>query len=106
MARPTTSGSKRSLEMTDHEEIRKWAEDRGGHPACVKGTGGKNDVGMIRIDFPGFSGEESLQPISWEDWFDKFEERELSLVVENQSPKGDKTRFNKLISRHHHRKAS
>ena len=101
MARPTTSGSKRSQEMTDHEEIRQWAEARGGVPARVKGTGGEDDVGMIRIDFPGYSGEGSLERISWEEWFEKFEERELALVVENQPPEGDKARFNKLVSRHH-----
>ena len=101
MARPTTSGSKRSQEMTDHEEIRQWAEARGGFPARVKGTGGEDDVGMIRIDFPGYSGEGSLERISWEEWFEKFEERELALVVENQPPEGDKARFNKLVSRHH-----
>jgi hypothetical protein len=101
MARPTTSGSKRSQEMTDHEEIRQWAEARGGFPARVKGTGGEDDVGMIRIDFPGYSGEGSLERLSWEEWFEKFEERELALVVENQPPEGDKARFNKLVSRHH-----
>jgi hypothetical protein len=105
MARPTTSGSKRSQEMTDHEEIRQWAEDRGGFPARVKGTGGEDDVGMIRIDFPGYSGEGSLERITWEEWFDKFEERELALVVENQPPEGDKARFNKLVSRHHDRRS-
>ena len=35
--------------ITDHDEIREWAEDRGARPACVKGTGGKNDTGMIRL---------------------------------------------------------
>ncbi|QBQ56463.1 hypothetical protein E3U44_05750 [Nitrosococcus wardiae] len=86
--------------LTDHEKIKKWAEERGGTPARVKGTGDTDDVGMIRIDFPGYSGEQSLEGISWEQWFDKFEERELALVIEKQSPEGDKSRFNKLISRH------
>jgi hypothetical protein len=99
MANPTTSGSQKSAVMTDHDEIRKWDEERGGTPARVQGTGGGDDVGMIRIDFPGYSGEQSLEPISWEEWFDKFEERNLALVVENQSPEGDKSRFNKLVSR-------
>src|SRR5947209_4029419 len=54
--------------ITDHEEIRQWAEERGARPACVKGTGRKGDIGMIRLDFPGFSGEDSLQEISWDEW--------------------------------------
>jgi hypothetical protein len=36
---------------TDHDEIRHWAEARGGRISKVKGTGGKNDPGMLRIDF-------------------------------------------------------
>jgi len=99
MARSTTSDAKRSKQLTDHDEIRRWAEARGGKPACVKGTGGGDDVGMIRIDFPGYSGEGSLEPISWDEWFDKFEESDLALVVENQGPEGDKARFNKLVRR-------
>jgi hypothetical protein len=41
---------------------------------------------MIRIDFPGFRGEQTLEPVSWEEWFKKFEEKEPALVVENQPP--------------------
>lgn len=100
MARPTTSGSQQSRALIDHEEIRQWAEARSGSPAHVKRTGGEDDVGMIRIDFPGYSGEGSLEHISWEEWFQKFEEKELALIVENQPPEGDKGRFNKLVSRH------
>src|SRR5205823_7381192 len=95
-----TSGVHKSQLITDHEDIRQWAEARGGMPARVKRTGGDDDVGMIRIDFPGYSGEQSLEHISWEQWFEKFDEKELALVVENQSSEGDKARFNKLVSRH------
>ena len=83
---------------TDHETIRQWAEERGGTPACVKGTGGAEDVGMIRIDFPGYSGEGKLQPISWDEWFEKFEEKQLALVYQDET-RGQKSNFNKLISR-------
>ena len=64
--------------LTDHEEIRQWAEERGGTPACVRGTGGQGDIGMLRLDFPGYSGEHSLEPIAWDDWFEKFDERGLA----------------------------
>lgn len=84
---------------TDHEQIRKWAEERGAHPACVRGTGGKEDVGMIRLDFPGYSGEDKLQPISWDDWFEKFDERKLALIYQDETSGGQKSNFNKLVSR-------
>jgi hypothetical protein len=83
---------------TDHDFIRNWVEERGGQPACVKGTGGKNDPGMIRIDFPGFSGGDSLEPISWEEWFEQFDSNELALLYRDEVD-GREDRFNKLVSR-------
>jgi len=84
---------------TDHEEIRRWAEERGAQPACVKGTGAEGDIGMLRLDFPGFSGEDSLQHISWDDWFQKFDERNLALLHQEKTARGQKSNFNKLMSR-------
>jgi len=65
----------RSNATRDHEEIRRWAEERGGKPAHVKRTGSEEDIGVLRIEFPGFGGDENLEPISWEDFFAKFDER-------------------------------
>ena len=103
MAKKTTNGSSTTSStnrvLTDPEEIRRWAEERRAKPACVKGTGGGGEVGMIRLDFPGFSGEESLQPISWDDWFEEFEEKELALIVQETTASGQKSNFNKIVSR-------
>jgi len=94
-------GGHLSVTSTDPEEIRRWAEDRGGKPACVKGTGGKGDIGMLRIEFPGKPGanDAKLQPISWDDFFEKFEERGLALVYQNKTAGGQKSNFNKLVAR-------
>jgi hypothetical protein len=83
----------------DPEVIRKWAEERGAQPSCVRGTGGEGDLGMLRLDFPGYSGEESLEHISWDEWFKKFEERQLALVYQDETSTGEKSNFNKIISR-------
>ena len=82
----------------DHEEIRRWAEERGGKPTHVKNTGSREDIGILRIDFPGYSGEGSLEPISWEDFFAKFDERGLALVYQEETAGGQKSNFNKLVS--------
>lgn len=86
---------------TDHEEIRRWAEERGGKPACVQGTGGKGDIGMLRIEFPGKPNaqDDKLHPISWEDFFEKFDERGLALIYQETTARGQKSNFNKLVSR-------
>jgi hypothetical protein len=82
----------------DHEEIRRWAEERGGKPAHVKSTGSAEDIGILRIDFPGYSGQGSLEPISWDEFFEKFDERGLALVYQEETAGGQKSNFNKLVS--------
>ena len=90
-----------SKSTTDHETIRRWAEERGGKPACVKGTGGKGDTGMIRLEFPGApqSKDESLQQITWDEFFEKFDESNLALVYQEKTSDGQRSNFNKLVSR-------
>jgi hypothetical protein len=84
---------------TDHEVIRKWAEDRGGKPAAVKGTGKGDDPGILRIDFPGYTGEESLQQITWEQFFDKFEKEHIAFLYQEETEDNNTSRFSKLINR-------
>ncbi len=88
-----------SRTTTDHETIRKWAEERGAHPACVKRTGSNQDTGIIRLDFPGYSGSESLQEISWDEFFEKFDESDLALVYQEKTSTGERSNFNKLVRR-------
>ena len=85
--------------VTDHERIRKWAEQRGATPACVRGTGGKTDTGMIRLDFPGYSGGDTLQEITWDEWFKAFEANKLALLIQEETADGQQSNFNKLVSR-------
>jgi hypothetical protein len=80
---------------TDHREIQRWVEQHGGRPATVARTRSKRDVGMIRIDFPGYSGERSLAPITWDEWFQKFDQQELAFLYQE----GKRTNFNKLVRR-------
>ncbi len=85
--------------LIDHDEIRRWAEARRAQPSCVRRTGGKGDPGMIRLDFPGFSGRQSLSSISWKDWFKSFDDNNLALLVQDRTARGQRSNFNKLVSR-------
>ncbi len=87
-----------SKTTNDHEEIRRWAEERGGKPAHVKATGSGEDIGILRIDFPGFGGEGRLEPITWEQFFEKFDERGLSLIYQEHTAAGQRSNFNKIVS--------
>jgi len=82
---------------TNHEEIRKWAEARKGRPATVKSTADE-EPGILRIDFPGYSGEETLQSISWDEFFDKFDREHLAFLYQEETPEGNVSRFCKFIS--------
>ena len=85
--------------LTDHQRIKEWAETRQAKPACVRGTGDKGDLGMIRLDFPGYSGGDSLEEITWDEWFSQFDENNLALVVQEKTADGQRSNFNKLVSR-------
>ena len=84
---------------TDHDEIRKWVEERGGHPARVKGTEDKSGGGLLRIDYPGYSGEGKLEEISWDEFFEEFDDSELAFLHQDKTADGEQSRFSKLVSR-------
>jgi hypothetical protein len=93
---------KSAVTTTDHDTIRKWAEERGGHPASVKGTGSEDDPGLLRIDFPGYGGGGKLEEISWDEFFQGFEENQLAFLYEEDR----NSRFSKLIRRENRSHAS
>lgn len=85
---------------TDHQQIREWIENRHGVPATVESTtSGKDDVGLLRVDFPAGSRDDALSTISWDDFFEKFEEKRLAFLHENKTAGGELSRFCKFVSR-------
>ena len=80
-------------QTTDHAKIRKWVEERNGRPSMVKGTGKGDTLGVLRIDYPGYSGEDSLEEISWDEFFDAFDANNLAFLYQDESD----SRFSKLI---------
>ncbi|MBX4192397.1 hypothetical protein KW798_02830 [Candidatus Parcubacteria bacterium] len=67
----------------DHDEIRTWVEDRGGHPAIVGSSRGalEEGGGMLRISFGG--DDENLEEVSWDEFFRLFDENDLAFVYED-----------------------
>jgi hypothetical protein len=65
----------------------------------VKSTRGKgDDSGILRIDFPGYSNSGSLEEISWEEFFERFDREKLALIYQDNTARGQKSNFNKIIS--------
>jgi len=68
---------------TDHDTIRRWIESRGGHPAAVRGAPGE-ETGALHVDIPGYDEQEFLAPLSWDEFFRRFEAKRLAFVYEDE----------------------
>lgn len=91
--------SSQSHTTTDHDEIRRWIEERGGIPAHVSGTADdRDDAGVLRVTFAE-DDTAQLQPIGWDDWFDKFDAAGLAFLYQNETGDGKESRFFKLVNR-------
>ena len=78
---------------TDHDEIKRWAKARGGRPAAMKDTE-DGEEGMIRI---AFRDDPALEELTWDDFFDRFEEADLVFLYLEKSADGKTSRFFKLV---------
>ena len=76
---------------TDHDTIREWVLVRAGVPATAGDA--------LRIAFPEGGGEETLEHVSWEEWFRKFEEDELCFLYQEEKVSGETSTFFKLRQR-------
>lgn len=91
--------SAESTTTTDHDEIREWVEDRDGQPAYVETTE-HGDSGMLRIDFPDQDDEdENLDDISWDEFFETFEDNDLAFLYQEETSDNDTSYFSKFVSR-------
>ncbi|MFC3199690.1 hypothetical protein ACFOET_18880 [Parapedobacter deserti] len=90
-----------SKQTHDHEEIKKWAAERGGVPAKVRSTGGSSDnEGILRIHFPENSEHrQELKEIPWEDFFQEFDEEKLDFLYQNRKADGELSTFHKFVNR-------
>ena len=86
---------------TEHDTIRRWVEARGGRPAAVAKTHEDDEVGVIRIAFAKPEGDETegLEEISWEEFFEKFDEKNLAFLYQEETKDGGTSRFFKFIRR-------
>lgn len=87
-----------SQTTTDHGKIRRWIEERGGRPASVRGTEhGGEEAGILRVDFPGRGEDQKLEPLEWDEFFEKFEEADLAFLYQDRTRDGNTSRFFKFV---------
>lgn len=91
---------------TDHNQIKKWAESRDGKPATVKDTSRGESAGLLRFKFPTVGDDENLEEVSWDQFFDKFDNEDLAMIYQDQTKGGDTSRFFKFVSKETAREAT
>lgn len=84
----------------DHERIRAWAEERGGRPSVVADTRGGRPGAMLRFDFG--KKDESLDEVSWSQFFKIFDDNNLALLLQEKTKTGRTSRFNKFVDADEH----
>jgi hypothetical protein len=89
-----TSTTKRT---TDHATIRCWAEERGAMPAAIRGTGPGQEASGLRLDLNGHVPW--LERITWDEFFRRFEEKDLEFFYQDETRDGQRSSFFKLINR-------
>lgn len=81
----------------DHDEIRRWVEEREGRPCVVAATADNGrEGGVLRIDFG--EEDEALEEIEWEEFFEIFDENDLVFLHQDKTADGKTSRFNKFVS--------
>src|SRR5918993_4900828 len=79
---------------TDHDAIRRWAEERGGRPSVVRT--GRRGGGILRFDFG--EDDEKLEETSWEEFFQIFDDSKLAFLHQDEVGSGGTSRFFKFLS--------
>src|SRR3954471_14122106 len=83
--------------LTDHDEIRQWAEARTGSPMTMDVPDGTQSRTLLQITFGqhALNAENNEGPdrvtggwdlVAWDDWFAAFEEQGLAIQVQDDQP--------------------
>jgi hypothetical protein len=89
--RPERPG--RSLVTTNHDVIRRWAQERGAKPATIAGTEREGRAGVLTFNMPGYRESSRIREITWDEWFRTFDERKLNLIYQEQLRDGRPSNF-------------
>ncbi len=84
-----------SLATRNHDVIRQWAEERQAIPSTVESTERDGRPGVLRLNFPGYGGE-NLKEVDWDAWFSTFDERGLIFIYQEHKADGSTSNFLRL----------
>jgi hypothetical protein len=85
---------------TNHDEIRQWAEGRGGRPARIHNTfGASPDASVLQIDFLHDKYDDDVEAISWDEFFALFDREDMVLVYQTETEGGKQSCFGRIVRR-------
>lgn len=70
---------------TDNDEIRRWAELRGGVPATIRGSANEDGPGILRISLPTAPRRANLLALTWDEFFAAVELNELAFMIDDRA---------------------
>ncbi|EOM74579.1 hypothetical protein DW322_03220 [Rhodococcus rhodnii] len=74
---------------SDHDVIRRWVDGHDGFPARVPATESDGPGGVLRVDFAGGPPSADIEHLTWDQWFDIFDDRRLALEYKDAEYPGD-----------------
>lgn len=84
---------------TDLDQIRQWAESRGGHPAALRNHADNQRLGVLFVIWPGEQFASELEELDWGAWFDAFEAQRLAFLYREYTTEGLPSHFFKVVTR-------
>ena len=96
-----------TITLTNHDEIRDWTAARAGSPALSDASGTEEPQPVLHLVFgqiayqeagEGVDRPDGLTVVDWEEWFRLFDELQLALVVNVETP-GQRESFHEFIRR-------
>jgi hypothetical protein len=83
----------------DHKLIKEWVVSRGGIPGrVIENEAPTEENGVLDIKFPERTDNKVI-PITWNEFFTRFEQSNLAFLFEDDNRNGVKSKFFKLIWR-------
>ena len=79
----------------DHETIRHWVEERGGKPSAAADAASPIDPGILQLEFD--PNHRKPDVLTWGEFFETFEDAELTFLYEDETEEGKTSRFYQFI---------
>lgn len=89
--------SSNSHSTTEHDESKSWVAEQDG-PVSAKGTETNDAVCVLQMNFSGGAGSDDFEEITRFDWFERFEQKNLAILSQQEKVSGEESTFLALVS--------